>query len=172
MKKTISAALILFAASIAAANAQKFALIDMEYIMLNIPAYNDANEQIEEASAQWQDEIGKLADEARIMYESYQAEVSNMTEEQKTQREKAIITKEKEVAELRNKYFGPEGEIYNLRESLILPIEDEIYEVVKEIALQEGYTVVTDRASAMSIIFASPDIDISDEVLARMGYLD
>lgn len=162
----------MFAASITTAYAQKFALIDMEYIMMNIPDYNDANKQMEESSAKWQDEISKLTDEAKAMYESYQAEASKLTEDQKTQKEEAIIAKEKEVAGLRNKYFGPEGELYNLRESLIQPIEDEIYEAVKEIALQEGYTVVTDRSSAMSIIFASPEIDISDEVLARMGYTD
>ena len=103
-------------------------------------------------------------------YEKYQKEAKNLTEAQRTQREEAIINKEKEVAELRRNYFGPEGEMAKKQASLLQPIEDEIYEAVKAIALQQGYAAVLDRASATSLIFASPDIDISNEVLIKLGY--
>ncbi|MBQ2341454.1 MAG: OmpH family outer membrane protein, partial [Bacteroidaceae bacterium] len=81
-----------------------------------------------------------------------------------------IIAKEKEAAELKKKYFGPEGELYKKRESLMAPIQDEIYNAVKEISDQKGYSMVLDRASDAGIIFASPKIDISNEVLAKLGY--
>ena len=88
----------------------------------------------------------------------------------KTQREEAIVAKEKEAAELRKKYFGPEGEMAKKQEALITPIQDKIYEAVKQISEQKGYAAVVDRGSAQSIIFASPSIDISNEVLSRLGY--
>ena len=152
------------------ANAQRFALIDMEYILKNIPAYERANEQLNQASKKWQNEVEKLAEEAKTMYKNYQSESVFLSEEQKSQKEEEIVNKEKEAAELRRQYFGPDGELYKKRESLMKPIQDEIYNAVKEIATQKGYSVVVDRASAGSIIFASPNIDISNEVLAKLGY--
>ena len=169
MKKSFLIACALFAACLTA-QAQRFALIDMEYIMQHIPAYESANQEIEQSSKQWQDEVEKLAEEAKSMYESYQKTASSLTDDQRTAKEKAIVNKETEIAELRRQYFGPGGELAKLQEELMRPLQDAVYNAVKEIATEKGYAVVTDRASASSIIFASPEIDISDEVLARLHY--
>ncbi len=169
MRKSLLIACALFAACLTA-QAQRFALIDMEYILRNIPAYESANQEIEQSSKEWQDEIEKLAGEAKSMYESYQKTASTLTDAQRTAKEEAIVNKETDIAELRRQYFGPSGELAKLQEELMRPIQDAIYDAVKEIATEKGYAVVTDRASATSIIFASPEIDISDEVLARLGH--
>lgn len=169
MKKSVILMVLLFATGIAA-NAQKFALIDMEYILKKIPAYENANEQLNQISQQWQKEVEKVSDEAKSLYKNYQSASASLSDALKQKKEEAIIAKEKEASELRRKYFGPEGELSKKRESLINPIQDEIYNVVKEISEQKGYSVVVDRASATSIIFASPSIDISNEVLSRLGY--
>lgn len=152
------------------ANAQKFALIDMEYILKNIPAYERANEQLNLISKRWQGEVEAVALEAQTLYKNYQSEAVFLSEEQKTKKEEEIVGKEKEAQELKRKYFGPEGELYKKRESLMAPIQDEIYTAVKEISDEKGYSVVLDRASAASIIYASPKIDISNEVLVKLGY--
>ena len=152
------------------ARAQKFALVDMEYILKNIPAYERANEQLNQVSRKWQAEVEALTQEAQTLYKKYQSEAVFLSEEQKTKSEEAVVAKEKEAAELKKKYFGPEGELYKKREQLLQPIEDKVYEAVKVIATRRGYAAVIDRASASSILFASPDIDISDEVLDQMGY--
>ena len=150
--------------------AQKFALVDMEYILKNIPAYERASEQLNQVSKKWQAEVDALTEEAQTLYKNYQSEAVFLSTEQKTKKEEEIVAKEKEAAELKKKYFGPEGELFKKRESLMAPIQDEIYNAVKEIATQNGYAVVVDRASASSIIFASPSIDVSNEVLAKLGY--
>ena len=162
--------LIVMALLSVSASAQKFALIDMEYIMEQIPAYQRATEQLDQSSKVWQAEIERVSDEAKQLYENYQRDAKNLTDAQRTQREEAIINKEKEVAELRRNYFGPEGEMAKKQNALLQPIEDEVYEAVKAIALKEGYAAVLDRASATSLIFASQDIDISNEVLIKLGY--
>ena len=169
MKKNllITALLCLFGFT---ANAQKFALIDMEYILKNIPAYERANEQLNQISKKWQSEVEAIALEAQTLYKNYQSEAVFLSEEQKTKKEEEIVAKEKEAQELKRTYFGPEGELYKKRESLMAPIQDEIYTAVKEISDTKGYTVVVDRASASSIIYASPKIDISNEVLVKLGY--
>ena len=133
MRKSVLFITLLFAISMAA-NAQKFALIDTEYIMKNIPAAQSANEQMQEATKKYQAEVEVLA------------------------------------AELKRTYFGPEGELAKMRNKLITPIQDEIYEAVKAVSQQHGYDMVVDRASAAGIIFANPRIDISDEILRRLGY--
>lgn len=152
------------------ARAQKFALVDMEYILRNVPAYERANEQLNQVSRQWEGEIEALLQEVESMYKKYQSEAVFLSDEQKTRSEEAIMAKEKEASDLKKKYFGAEGELYQKRQSLMAPIQDEIYNAVKEICDQRGYQLVLDRASGASIVYASPKIDISDEVLARLGY--
>ena len=169
MKKKLLITGLLFLASLTA-NAQKFALIDMEYVLRNIPAYERANEQLNQISKRWQGEVEAVALEAQTLYKNYQSEAVFLSEEQKSKREEEIVSKEKEAQELKRKYFGPEGELYKKRESLMAPIQDEIYTAVKEISDLKGYSVVVDRASAASIIYASPKIDISNEVLVKLGY--
>ena len=153
------------------ANAQKFALIDMEYILKNVPAYERANEQLNQTSKKWQAEVEALDNQAKTLYKNYQNEAVFLSEAQKKEREQAIVDKEKEASELRKKYFGPQGELYKKRIALIEPIQDEVYNAIKGIAQQRGYQLVLDRATETAgIIFASPSIDISNEVLAKLGY--
>ena len=158
MKKIIALSCLLFLCSFAG-HAQKFALIDMEYILKNIPAYEMTNEQLSQVSKKWQN-----------MYKTYQSDLVFLSAEMKSKREEAIVQKEQEAQDLKRKYFGPEGELFKKRESLMKPIQDEIYNAVKEISEDKGYQMVMDRASSMNIIFASPKIDISNEVLTKLGY--
>lgn len=168
MKKILIAMLMLLSGS--GVWAQKFALVDLEYILKNIPAYERANEQLNQVSKKWQAEVEALTTEAETLYKNYQSEAVFLSEEQKTKREEAIVAKEKEAAELKKKYFGPEGELYKKRESLMAPIQEEIYTAIKDISDQKGYALILDRASDAGIIFASPKIDISNEVLTKLGY--
>ena len=142
--------MLVMAASAVTMQAQKFALVDMEYILKNIPAYERANEQLNQVSKQWQAEV--------------------LSKEQKQTRQDAIVEKEKQAADLKKKYFGPEGELYKKRSALMSPIQDEIYNAIKDIADLRGYQLVLDRASDTGIIFGSPRIDISSEVLRKLGY--
>ena len=151
-------------------SAQKFALVDMEYILKNIPAYERANEQINQVSKQWQAEVDALSTEAQTLYKNYQNEVVFLSKEQKKQRQDAIVEKERQAAELKKQYFGPEGELFKKRTALMSPIQEEIYSAIKDIADLRGYQLVLDRASDSGIIFGSPKIDISSEVLRKLGY--
>lgn len=169
MIKKILIALTLLA-SATQMQAQKFALIDLEYILSNIPAYERANEQLNQTSKAWQNEIEAVSNEAATLYKNYQNESVFLSEAQKKEREQAIVDKEKEAADLKKKYFGPEGELFKKRQSLVAPIHDEIYTAVKAIAQARNFQLILDRASDSAIIFASPAIDISNEVLAKLGY--
>lgn len=169
MKKYFAICLLAIISTFAA-QAQKYALIDMDYILKKIPQYEIANQQLNQASKTWQQEVEAKAAEAESMYKQYQADQVYLTAEQKTERENLILACEKQVQDLRLKYFGPEGELYQKRNSLVGHIQDDIYNAVKDIAEKNNYLMVIDRASAESIIFASPKIDISKEVLKKMGY--
>lgn len=169
MKKFALLAVMLVMTALTA-GAQKFALVDMDYILKNIPAYERANEQLNQVSKKWQAEVDALSTEAQTMYKNYQNEVVFLSQEQKKARQDAIMNKEKEAADLKKKYFGPEGELFKKRTSLMTPIQDEIYNAVKDIADLRGYQLILDRASDEGIIFGSPKIDISDEVLQKLGY--
>ncbi len=151
-------------------SAQKFALVDMEYILKNIPAYERANEQLNQVSKKWQAEVDALTTEAQTLYKNYQNEVVFLSQEQKKAKQDAIVAKEKEAADLKKKYFGPDGELFKKRTALMTPIQDEIYNAVKDIADLRGYQLILDRASDTGIIFGSPKIDISSEVLRKLGY--
>ena len=152
------------------ASAQKFALVDMDYILKNIPAYERANEQLNQVSKKWQAEVEALNTEAQTMYKNYQNEAVFLSQEQKKKKQDDIMKKEKEASDLKRKYFGPDGELFKQRENLMTPIQEEIYNAVKEIAELRGYSLVIDRASDNGIVFGSPKIDISNEVLQKLGY--
>ncbi|HBT84951.1 MAG: OmpH family outer membrane protein [Fermentimonas sp.] len=170
MKKTVLFIGLFMALGISSSFAQQYALIDMEYILNRIPSYENANDQLEALSKEWQSVVDKEVEEVNAMYKKYQADLSFLSGTEKTKRENEIVAKENAIQELRNQYFGPEGELFKNQEKLIKPIQDDIYEAVKDISAENGYAVVVDRASATSIIFATPEIDISDEVLSRLGY--
>ena len=167
MKKLLFIALIALPMSVFA---QKYALVDMEYILKNVPAYERANEQLNQISKKWESEVEAILTEVETMYKKYQSESVFLSDAQKQKTEEAIMAKEKEASDLKKKYFGSEGELFKKRQSLMAPIQDEIYNAVRDISDQKGYQLILDRASGGSIIYASPKIDISDEVLQKLGY--
>ena len=169
MKRMILSA-VLTVVCLLTVQAQRFALVDMEFILQQIPAYTQASQQLDKLGQQWQREVEAKAAEAKALYEAYQQSAASLTPAQKTAKEDAIVAKEKEAAELRKKYFGPEGEAAKKQKELLEPVQDRVYEAIKQLALQQGYDAVIDRSSAQSMIFASPKIDISNEVLAKLGY--
>lgn len=169
MKKSILC-LTLFLGFSMSVFAQKIVLIDTEYILKNVPAYTKATSLLDQNSKKWQAEVEAASKEAKDMYAGYQAKSTKLTTAQKNIQENAIVEKEKKAADLKRKYFGPEGELTKLRESLMKPIQDQIYNTVKTLSEHYGYSIVLDRATDSSIIFATPKIDISDDVLAKMGY--
>lgn len=155
---------------VCAAHAQKFALIDMEYILKNIPSYEVANEQIDQQSQRWQKEVEAAGNEAQAMYQQYLKDKVFLTDEQAKARESEIVEKEKAATELRYKYFGPEGQLTTLRQKMLKPIQDDVYNAVKRVAEERGYQAIFDRASSADIIYASPRIDVSNEVLSKLGF--
>lgn len=169
MKKLLIILFVAIAGTMAA-SAQKFALVDMEYILKNIPSYEMANEQLNQLSQRWQREVDQVYTDANNLYQKYLSDKVFLTAEQIKAREEEIVAKEREASELKAKYFGPEGELYNKRQTLMKPIQDDVYNAVKKVAEEKGYQMVMDRASSSDIIFASPRIDISNEVLAKLGY--
>ena len=168
MKKLLL--LMIAFASAVTMQAQKFALVDFDYIFKNIPAYERANEQLSQVSKKWQAEVDAITTEAQTMYKNYQNEVVFLSKEQKQARQDAIMQKEKEASDLKRKYFGPDGELFKKRTALMNPIQEEVYNAIKDVADLRGYQLVLDRASDSGIIYGSPKIDISDEVLQKLGY--
>lgn len=150
--------------------AQKYAFVDTDYILNNIPAYKSAQQSLDELSEQYASEVQEAFDEIDKMYREYQAEKVLLTDEMKSKREEEIINKEREAKKLQNDYFGQEGLLFKKREELIKPIQDEVYTAIKDIANEGGYAAIFDSASGPGLIYTNPRYDISDEVLQRLGY--
>ena len=150
--------------------AQKFAMVDMEYIMKKIPAYETANEQLNQVSKKWQSDVEAQTLDVQTMYKNYQTELVFLSEDMKTKREEEIVTKEKAVQELKRKYFGADGELFKKRQSLMKPIQDDVYTAIQEISKEKDFDMVFDKSSSMNIIFTSPKLDISDAVLEKLGF--
>lgn len=150
--------------------AQKFAFIDSDYILENIPAFNAAQEQLDQLSQQYQKELESMYAEIEKMYKDYQSESVLLSEDMKRKREDVIITKEKDYKELQRKYFGPTGDLYKRRQALIKPIQDDIYNAVQEIANDGAYAVIFDKAGDATLFVTNPRFDLSDQVLQKLGY--
>ena len=150
--------------------AQKYAFVDTEYILDRIPAYKAAQDQLDKMAGDWQEEVETMYAGIEKMYQDFQAEKVLLTEEMKTKKEEEIINKEKEVKDLQQKYFGRDGNLFDKRQELIKPIQDEVYKAVKEIASEGNYAVIFDTASGANMLYTNPKYDKSDEVLEKLGY--
>jgi outer membrane protein len=168
MKRLIIIALV-FIGSVST-YAQKFAYIDTDYILNNIPSYKVAQDQIDKFSENWQKEVEALYADIDKMYKTYQSEKVLLTEEMKKKREEEILTKEKEAKELQKKYFGQDGSLFKKREELVKPIQDEIYKAVKEMAIEGGYSIIFDSSSGATMLYTDPKFDKSDAILQKLGY--
>lgn len=169
MKKSLFIFLVAVAMSIAAWG-QRFAYIDTEYILDNIPEYQAAEREVEELSIEWQVEIENKFAEVDRLYREYQAEAPLLPDEIKRQREDEIIQIEREAKELQMQRFGREGDLFTKRQELIQPIQDQVYQAVEEIASRGNYAVIFDKAGGASMIYTDVRYDLSDDVLQRMGY--
>ena len=152
------------------ATAQKYAFVDTEYILNNIPSYKAAQEQLDKTSEEWQKEVESQYAEIEQMYKDYQAEKVLLTDDMRRKREDEIINKEKTVKDLQKKYFGQDGALFKKRQELVKPIQDDIYEAVKDIATENGYAVIFDSSSGPTMLYFNPRYDVSDEVLQKLGY--
>ncbi|PID87825.1 MAG: hypothetical protein CSB06_03445 [Bacteroidia bacterium] len=170
MKRTISImtfAVLLFSMQSAA---QKYAYVDTDYILKKIPSYESANTKINNLSKKWQKEIEAKFKQVEQEYKEYQTEAAFLSAAMKKQREEKIIQLEKEANKLKEKYFGNEGELYNKRKELVKPIQDEVYNAIKEVATESNYAFVFDKSGDMSLIYTDPRYDISDDILKKLGY--
>ena len=150
--------------------AQKYAFVDTEYILKNIPAFEAANDQLSQSSQKWQKEIEAVYTEVETMYQNYQTESVFLSNEMKVKKEEEIVAKEKQARQLQTKYFGPEGELGKKREALVKPIQDDIYNAIREMVEDESYAAIFDKASGGVVLFSDSKYDISDDVLEKLGY--
>ena len=158
-----------FAANPLAAQKFSVAYVDMQYILKNLPQYETANEQLNMISKRWQKDIDAAQQQAKLLASNYQTEQIFLSPDMKQKREEEILAAEQAVLELKRKYFGQDGEWYKKREALLKPIQDEIYNAIQDIANDKRYDIVKDRSADPSLIYMSSKLDISDQVLEKLG---
>ena len=145
------------------------AYVDMAYILKNMPQYESATEQLNLISKRWQKEIDATEQQAQILATNYRTEQIFLSDEMRRKREEEIVAKENEVLELKRKYFGQDGELFKKRDALIKPIQDEIYAALQELASEKRLDIIKDRSADPSLLYMSSKLDISDQVLQKLG---
>ena len=150
------------------AEAQKVALVDMEFILKKDPAYTAMTRQIDDLSKRWQDEVTSIEKKAETAYKSYQGEAAFLSADQKKEREESIVALEKQAYDLKRKYFGPEGDLFKRREALMKPIQDRVWTAMKELARRGGLQLIIDRSSS-KIVYADPALDVSESIVSMLG---
>lgn len=161
--------MILGATTVKAQGNQKYAYVDTDYILQNIPEYGDAQEEINQMSVKWQKELKTLRDKLDQMKRDYQTEAVLLSDDMKRKKEEAISAKEQELTALQMQYFGPEGELFTKRIELIQPIQEKIYNAISQVAQVKNYAFVFDKAAGTSILYCNDKFDISDDVLDEIG---
>ncbi len=169
MKKAIIL-LILVLGTTTMSFAQKFAVIDMKYILSNMPEYADAQKKLDDQSAKWQKEIQDKYDAINKMNKDYESQQVLMTDDMKKQKQQEIQAKEKEAKELQKQYFGYQGDLFKLHEKLVKPIQDKVYDAVQKLATTKGYDIIFDKSESVYIMYVNPKLDVSDQVLTYLGY--
>lgn len=169
MKKQITLLLLLTLVAFAPVVAQRYAVVDTRYILGKIPEYKTAETKIQQITEQWQKEIDDKQVALDKMYKNFDAEQFMLSEDLKKKREDELFNKEKEVRELQKKRFGYEGDLFKERQKLIKPIQDKVYNAIQKIAIARSYDFVLDKSEGITVIFADPKLDKSDDVLRELG---
>ncbi|MBS1916370.1 MAG: OmpH family outer membrane protein [Bacteroidetes bacterium] len=151
------------------ANAQRYAIVDTKYILDKLPEYQDAQKKLDQTSEQWQKEIDDKQAALDKMYKDYEAEQVMLSEDLRKKREDEIFNKEKEVRDLQRKRFGFEGDLFKKRQELVKPIQDKVYNAIQKIAVNRMYDFILDKSEGITVIFADPKLDKSDDVLKELG---
>ena len=167
MKKTLLLALLLVSGTLVFS--QKYAIIDTRYILDKMPEYKQAQKQLDEQAADWQKDIDARQTDLNNMYKAYDAEQVMLSDDLKKKREDQLFNKEKDLRDLQRKRFGFEGDLFKKRQELIKPIQDKVYNAVQKMAVQRGYDFVLDKSEGITIIFADPKLDKSEDVLKELG---
>jgi len=149
--------------------AQKFAYVDTQYILDNIPEFTEAQAQLDDLSNQWQKEIETRFAEVDKMYKDYQTQAVLLPDDMKKKKEQEIVDKEKEAKNLQRTRFGKDGDLFKKRQELVKPIQEKIYNAIQELAANNNYAVVFDKGGSLTMMYANPKFDISDEVLDNLG---
>lgn len=149
--------------------AQRYAIIDTKYILDKMPEYRDADKKLQQISEQWQKEIDSKQAQLDKMYKNYEAEQFMLSEELKKKREDELFNKEKELRDLQKKRFGYEGDLFKERQKLVKPIQDRVYTAVQKIAVARGYDFILDKSEGITVIFADPKLDKSEDILRELG---
>ena len=171
MKKVILA--VFFAISaVCGIQAQKYAIIDTKYILGKMPEYVDADKKLQQISDQWQKEIDNMQAQLNEMYKNYDAEQYMLSDDLKKKREDELFNKEKELRDLQKRRFGYQGDLFTEREKLVKPIQDKVYNAVQKMAVAHGYDFVLDKSEGITIIFADPKLDRSNDILRELGIKD
>ncbi len=168
MKKILLVACSLWLASFAV-NAQKYAIIDTKYILDKVPEYKDAQKKLDDVAAGWQKEIDDQQTEMDKMYRDFEAEQVMLSDELKKKREDQLFNKEKNLRDLQRKRFGFEGDLFKKRQELVLPIQNRVYNAIQKMAVARGYDFILDKSEGITVIFADPKLDKSEDVLREMG---
>jgi outer membrane protein len=168
MKKIILT--LLMTGLISSAMAQKYGYVDTEYILNNIPEYEAAQKQLNQLAEDWKKQVDAKFQEVQKLYEEYQAEKALMSDEMKRKKEEEIMNAEEQARQLQEKYFGTEGDLGKKREELVKPIQDQVFNAVKELAEEGNFAVIFDTAGGASMLYTDPKFDYSDEVLKKLGY--
>jgi outer membrane protein len=151
------------------ANAQRYAIIDTKYILDKLPDYKQAQKILDDQAGNWQKEIDALQSELDKMYKDYEAEQVMLSEELRKKREDQLFVKEKNLRDLQRKRFGFEGDLFKKRQELVKPIQDKVYNVVQKLAVQRGYDFILDKSEGITVIFADPKLEKSEDVLKELG---
>jgi outer membrane protein len=168
MKKLIFPIAVFFLMTVMV-QAQKFAYVDTQYILDNIPEFAEAQAQLDEQSTIWQKEIEDKFAEVDKMYKDYQAQSILLPEDMKKKKEQEIIDKEKEAKSLQRQRFGKEGDLFKKRQELVKPIQEKVYNAIQEIATNNNYAIIFDKGGSLTMMYANPKYDISDDVLDNLG---
>ncbi len=168
MKKIFFAAAMMLL-SVTAVQAQRYAIIDTKYILNKMPEYVDADKKLQQVSDQWQKEIDNMQAELQVMYKNYDAEQFMLSDDLKKKREDELFNKEKEIRDLQKRRFGYEGDLFKERQKLVKPIQDKVYNVIQKMAVSRGYDFILDKSEGITVIFADPKLDKSEDVLQQLG---
>ena len=147
----------------------KIGYIDTEYILENLPEYNQISKRLEEKAGDWKKEIEERSRKIDQKKESLKSERILLTSEMIEEIEEEILIDEEELSEYQQKRFGPRGDLIIQKQQLIQPIQDQIFNAIRELAKSRNSDFIFDKSADIVMLYSDKRYDVSDQILRTIS---
>jgi outer membrane protein len=146
----------------------KIGYFNSDAVMKQLPDAQDAQKQLDQFVADWQQEINKMQDDWKHKFDDYDKRKLIMTDQRRAEAERELRELDQKIVDYRNLKFGQNGELFNKQNELMKPVQDRVFKAVQDVAKEENYDYILDKSGDVLLMYTNEKYDVSQKVADKL----